>query len=209
MDSRKIGKLIASKRKEKGMTQKELGLKINVSDKTISKWESGLGLPDISSIQSLASVLDLNVNEILTGDVNINDNNMANMKKTKFYFCGKCGNIIASTNNLILNCCGQKLTEIKAEELKYNMDSKKFVDNNENLTRKDIKVEYIEDDIFVSIDHPMTKSHFITFIAYVIGDKLMINKLYPEQNAYTRFKRCGHGTIYVLCNKHGLVSIKI
>ena len=49
MDSRKIGKLIESKRKEKSMTQKELGLKINVSDKTISKWESGLGLPDISS----------------------------------------------------------------------------------------------------------------------------------------------------------------
>ncbi|MFR3071304.1 MAG: helix-turn-helix domain-containing protein [Paeniclostridium sp.] len=97
---------MASKRKEKSMTQKELGLKINVSDKTISKWESGLGLPDISSIESLANVLDLNVNEILTGDVNINDNDMANMKRTKFYFCGKCGNIIG-TNNVILNCCGQ------------------------------------------------------------------------------------------------------
>ena len=79
MDSRKIEKLIVSKRKEKSMTQKELGLKINVSDKTISKWESGLGLPDISSIESLANVPDLNVNEILTGDVNINDNDMANM----------------------------------------------------------------------------------------------------------------------------------
>ena len=142
-------------------------------------------------------------------DVNINDNDMANMKRTKFYFCGKCGNIIASTNNVILNCCGQKLTELKAEELKNDVNSEKSVDNDENLTRNDIKVEYIEDDIFVSVDHPMTKSHFITFIAYVIGDKLMINKLYPEQNAFTRFKRCGHGTIYVLCNKHGLVSIKI
>lgn len=209
MNLEKIGKLIASKRKEKGMTQKELGLKINVSDKTISKWELGLGLPDISSIESLASELDLNVNEILTGDVNINDNNMANMKKTKFYFCGKCGNIIASTNNVILNCCGQKLTQLKDEELKSYENSEKTVDNNEILIKTDIKVEYIEDDIFVSVDHPMTKSHFITFIAYVVGDKLMINKLYPEQNAFTRFKRSGHGIIYVLCNKHGLVSVKI
>ena len=93
--------------------------------------------------------------------------------------------------------------------MKNDKNSEKSVDNDGNLTRNDIKVEYIEDDIFVSVDHPMTKSHFITFIAYVIGDKLMINKLYPEQNAFTHFKRCGHGTIYVLCNKHGLVSIKI
>lgn len=95
MDNVKIGRLIASKRKERKMTQRELGLKINVSDKTISKWESGLGMPDISCIESLADVLGLNVNEILSGDVNINDNDMANMKKTKLYFCGKCGNIIA------------------------------------------------------------------------------------------------------------------
>ena len=141
MDSRKIGKLIASKRKEKSMTQKELGLKINVSDKTISKWESGLGLPDISSIESLANVLDLNVNEILTGDVNINDNDMANMKRTRFYFCGKCVNIIDSTNNVILNCCGQKLTELKAEELKNDKNSEKSVDKDGNLTRNDIKVD--------------------------------------------------------------------
>lgn len=184
-------------------------MKINVSDKTISKWELGLGLPDISSIESLANILDLNVNEILTGDVSINDNNMANMKKTKFYLCGKCGNIIASTNNVILNCCGQKLTELKDEEVKSDENIEKTVDNDGILTKNDIKVEYIEDDIFVSVDHSMTKSHFITFIAYVIGDKLMINKLYPEQDAFTRFKRCGHGIIYVLCNKHGLVSMKI
>ena len=49
------------------------------------------------------------------------------------------------------------------------------MDKDGNLTRNDIKVEYIEDDIFVSVDHPMTKSHFIIFIDYVIGDKLMIN----------------------------------
>ena len=90
---------------------------------------------------------------------------MANMKRTKFYFCGKCGKIIASTNNVILNCCGQKLTELKSEELKNDKNSEKSVDNNRNLTRNDIKVEYIEDDIFISVDHPMTKSHFITFIA--------------------------------------------
>ena len=51
------------------------------------------------------------------------------MKRTKFYFCGKCGNIIASTNNVILNCCGQKLTELKAKELKNNKNG----DSNSHL----------------------------------------------------------------------------
>lgn len=74
-------------------------------------------------------------------DVNINDNDMANMKRTKFYFCGKCGNIIASTNNVILNCCGQKLTELKAKELKNNKNGEKSVDKDGNLTRNDIKVD--------------------------------------------------------------------
>lgn len=177
MDNVKIGRLIASKRKERKMTQRELGLKINVSDKTISKWESGLGMPDISCIESLADVLGLNVNEILSGDVNINDNDMANMKKTKFYFCGKCGNIIASTNNVTLSCCGQKLTELSECNSKAVENDGNTVDNDKDIDKNDIKVEYIE--------------------------------LYPEQDACTRFKRSGHGIIYVLCNKHGLVSKRI
>lgn len=209
MDNIKIGRLIASKRKEKNMTQRGLGLKINVSDKTISKWESGLGMPDISCIESLADVLGLNVNEILSGDVNINDNNMANMKKTKFYFCGKYGNIIASTNNVTLSCCGQKLTELSECNSEVVENNGNIVDNAKDIDKNDIKVEYIEDDIFVTVDHPMIKEHFISFMAYVTVDKLMINKLYPEQDVCSRFKRSGHGIIYVLCNKHGLVSKRI
>lgn len=70
MDSKKIGKLIAKRRKEKGMTQGELAERLSVSNKTISKWETGVGLPDISILVDLASVLDISVDDLLKGKEN-------------------------------------------------------------------------------------------------------------------------------------------
>ena len=70
MDSKKIGKVIAKRRKEKGMTQGELAERLSVSNKTISKWETGVGLPDISILVDLASILDISVDDLLKGKEN-------------------------------------------------------------------------------------------------------------------------------------------
>ena len=70
MDSKKIGKVIAKRRKEKGMTQGELAERLSVSNKTISKWETEVGLPDISILVDLASVLDISVDDLLKGKEN-------------------------------------------------------------------------------------------------------------------------------------------
>ena len=110
---------------------------------------------------------------------------------------------------MTLSCCGQKLTELSECNSEVVENNGNIVDNAKDIDKNDIKVEYIEDDIFVTVDHPMIKEHFISFMAYVTVDKLMINKLYPEQDVCSRFKRSGHGIIYVLCNKHGLVSKRI
>lgn len=67
MDNNKIGKFIASLRKEKGLTQQELGDKLFVTDKAVSKWERGLSLPDITILEKLALELDVEVSEILCG----------------------------------------------------------------------------------------------------------------------------------------------
>lgn len=194
MDSTKIGNLIIKCRKEKGMTQKELADKLNVSDKTISKWERGLGCPDIASINDLAEVLSVNATEILSGEVIVNGNDSGNMKKTKFYVCSKCGNIITSTNDLVLNCCGQKLEMLEA---------KKEIEPGIKENHMPI-IEHIEDELFITLDHSMTKEHYISFVSYITTDKLMMRKLYPEQNVEVRFKMCGHGILYIFCNKHGL-----
>ena len=69
MNYEKIGDFISKKRKEKNLTQKELALKIGVTDKAVSKWERGLGCPDVSILEMLASVLNVTILEILKGRI--------------------------------------------------------------------------------------------------------------------------------------------
>lgn len=69
MNYETIGKFIQSKRKEKGLTQKELAEKLGVTDKAVSKWERGLGCPDVSILEILAKELDTSILEILKGRI--------------------------------------------------------------------------------------------------------------------------------------------
>ncbi len=68
MDQIKTGKFIASVRKEKNMTQRELADRLYISDKTVSKWETGKGLPEVSLMLPLCEVLEITANELLTGE---------------------------------------------------------------------------------------------------------------------------------------------
>ena len=67
-----------------------------------------------------------------------------------------------------------------------------------------ISIEVVEDEYFVQIQHDMTKTHYISFIAAMSYDKFQLVKLYPEGNAETRFKISGVKRIYFYCNKDGL-----
>lgn len=191
MDCKKTGSLIAKVRKEKNMTQMELARKLNISDKAVSKWERGLGCPDVTLLNELAEVLGINVKDILSGEMVSNDVDGGNMKRTKFYVCQDCGNVISSSSEMSLSCCGKNLKEL--------------IPNKEKNVEHELIVETVDNEFYVYMDHDMTKEHYISFIAYVTSDKLYINKLYPEQNAEVRFKKCGHGIIYAYCNQHGLL----
>ncbi len=76
MDTKKIGEFIASSRKSKCLTQEELGEKLGVSNKTISRWENGNYMPDLSLLKPLSDLLDVSVNELLSGE-KISDENLA------------------------------------------------------------------------------------------------------------------------------------
>lgn len=193
MDSRKTGELIASIRKEKKMTQKEIADLLGISDKTISKWERGNGCPDISLIQELADILQIDISSILEGELSTNPRSNGNMKKTRFYVCPICDNVITSINDIALSCCGKQLEELDIKQDKQHK----------------IVHQMIEDDLYITMEHAMTKEHYISFIAYTTGDKLYFNKLYPEQEAAVYFKYRGHGSIYLYCKKEGLFSKKI
>jgi transcriptional regulator with XRE-family HTH domain len=73
VDCKKIGELIYSLRKEKNMTQKQVADLMNISDKTISKWERGLGCPDVSLLPELSQIFGVNIEEILLGKVELNE----------------------------------------------------------------------------------------------------------------------------------------
>ena len=74
MDNIQTGKLIAELRKKQGLTQQQLADKLNLSNKTISKWESGNGSPDISNLPVLAEALGISVDELLKGEINNSTN---------------------------------------------------------------------------------------------------------------------------------------
>ena len=69
MEQAKVGKFIAECRKNKNMTQAELAEKLNITDRAISKWETGKGMPDSSIMLELCNELDISVNELLSGEV--------------------------------------------------------------------------------------------------------------------------------------------
>ena len=194
MNPEKIGSLIFQLRKEKNLTQKQLGEKLGLSDKTISKWERGLGCPDISLLRDISKIFNVNIEKILLGDLQENDINGGNMKRIKFYVCPNCGNVINSTGDGDFSCCGRKLEALVP----------KVMDENHS-----INIEEVENDYYIEINHEMTKDHFISFVAYVTYDRVLLIKLYPEQSPTVRFPRlCGkfeRGKFYMYCNQHGLL----
>lgn len=189
MDCNKVGKLILSLRKEKGMTQKEIADSMNISDKTISKWERGLGCPDVSLLSELSQILDVNIERILSGSIEPNETNAGNIKRIKFYVCPNCGNIINSTGETEISCCGRKLDPLKAKRA-------------DSVHRA--KIETIDNEHYVTFNHEMSKSHYICFVAYVTCDRLNFVRLYPEQDAHLRLPRMFGGNLYFYCSKHGL-----
>ena len=190
MNNYVTGKLIRELREKNKMTQHELATILNVSDKTISKWETAKGFPDISLIDSLAKALNVSIIELMNGDYITNKNRSCNMLKSNFYVCPVCGNVIYSVGENINSCCGLVLPKLEAELDENNI----------------IHIGSIENDYYVSVEHDMTKEHYISFIAYVVNDRVEIVKMYPEQMAETRFSKRGSGTIYVYCNREGLLK---
>ena len=189
MDTYVTGNTIRQLREKRNLTQAELGERIGVSSKTISKWETAKGLPDISLLQPLAEALGISVIELMNGQHIINQNISANMMRCKFYVCPICGNVIHCTGNTVISCCGVTLPALEAEE----------ADDDHAVT-----VERVEDEQFITVHHPMTKQHFISFVAYVTSDRIQMVKLYPEGNAQTRIQMRGMGYLYYYCNRHGL-----
>lgn len=194
MNTYVTGNTIRLLRESKNMTQSQLAHILSVSAKTISKWETAKGLPDISLLEPLAAALGVSVLELMQGEPVINRNRAANLLRSKLYVCPVCGNVLHATGQAVVSCCGVALPA-------QDIADAENADEHHQLT-----VERVEDELFVTIHHPMTKEHSISFIAYLTGDKFQLVKLYPEGNATCRFPLRGKGVLYFYCNRHGLMK---
>ena len=194
MNTYVTGNTIKLLREGQKLTQFGLAEKIGVSSKTVSKWETGKGLPDISLLQPLAQALGISVIELMNGEQISNRNVSANLLRSKFYVCPLCGNVLHSLGRAVVSCCGITLPALEAED----------ADEEHGIT-----IENVEDEQFISILHPMTKQHFISFTAFVTCDRVQLVKFYPEGNAETRMQLRGRGHLYYYCNRHGLFRKKI
>ena len=194
MDTYITGATIKKLREEKGLTQLQLAENLGVTAKAVSKGETAKGLPDISLVEPLSKTLGVSVMELMSGETVINKNLSSNILFSKFYVCPVCGNVIHTTGATVISCCGITLPALEADE----------VDE-----WHEISIENVEDEKFITVSHDMTKSHYISFIAYVTSDKIHFVKLYPEGNAETRMQFRGRGFLYIYCNGHGLMKMKV
>ena len=181
-------------REAKNLTQSQLAEQIGVSSKAVSKWETAKGLPDITLIEPLSQALGVSVMELMSGDTVYNKNISSNILFSKFYVCPVCGNVIHTTGDTVISCCGITLPTLEAED---------FDDEHT------VSIENVENEHFITVCHDMSKSHYISFIAFVTSDRVQFVKLYPEGNAETRLELRGRGYLYIYCNKHGLMKKKI
>ncbi len=188
------GAVIKELREKNRMTQLQLSEKLGVSDKTVSKWETAKGYPDITLLEPIAEAFKISVTELISGNTVSNRNVSANMLRSKFYVCPVCGNVIHAMGESVISCHGILLMPSEAEQTDE---------------RHMIFIERVEDEYYVRIDHSMTKEHYISFVTAVSYDDMQMVKLYPEGNAEARFKIRGVKKIFFYCNRDGLFYIDV
>lgn len=190
MDQVRTGERIRAARLQKGLTQLSLARLLHVSDKAVSKWERGRGCPDLSTLPLLADVLGLDMAALLTEEEESGMRN-DNLKKLKVYVCPECGNVLFGLDEAQIACCGQRLTPMQPQKAE---------------AEDRLHTEHMDGGWYVSSPHEMTKEHYVSFVALLTGDTLIVKKLYPEWGLETRLPDIKYGILLWYCTQHGLFS---
>ena len=190
MDNEKLGAVLRALRRELGLTQRQAAERLGVTDKAVSKWERGLGCPDVSLLPQLSQLFQVDLARLLQGDLAPNELVGGNMKKLKYYACPECGGLTFCTGDAEVSCCGRKLSPLEAKK----------AGEGEKLT-----VEGVENDWYITGDHPMRKEDYVSFVAFATGDRLQVVKQYPEWDLQTRIPGRNHGMLLWYSQKQGLL----
>ena len=187
MDYQKIGLMIRKLRTDKHLTQAELAELLHVSNKTVSKWECGSGCPEVSMFPALSKVLDVDFAALFSGETAEKPTDSGNLRKLQFYICPNCGNLITSTSDAAVSCCGKVLLPQRLQR-----------------AGEEIKVQLIDREYQISSDHEMSREHYITFLALRSSEQILLRKLYPEWDLELHMPYIPGAMLIWHCNQHGL-----
>lgn len=180
---------IKTLREQQKLTQKDLAQRLSVSDKAVSKWETGRGLPDLTLLEPLAGALGVSVAELLSGEQVVNRNRAGNPLKSRFYICPVCGNVLFTMGEASISCCGVALPPLEPEQ----------PDDSHRLLVSDC-----DGGLYIEASHPMEKGHYLAFLALVSDLGVELRKLWPEQVPHAHFTKRSGGVLYACCNRHSL-----
>ena len=190
MNNEQTGKLIRRLRLEQNRTQKQVAEYLNVSEQAVSKWERGLGLPDISSLNRLSECLGVNLKDLLSGELIENEEGEGKLKNIHFYVCPVCENLIFSSAGADISCCGRTLSRLNPKQAEEN---------------DKMMVQEVEYDWYITSIHPMTKDDYIQFSAVIQNGKVEVFSHYPEWNYELRIPRRAKEQLYWYSGKKGLL----
>jgi len=176
------------------MTQRELASRLCVTDKAVSKWERGLGCPDVSLLRSLSAIFRVDLESLLSGVLPSRSAEGGNMKRTRFAMCPVCGNVITAAANAQISCCGRTLELL----LPPKTDGSHLP-----------ILEKMDGEYCLTFPHEMTKEHFIRFVCLITFDRMTLVRLYPEQDALVHLPYVRMGTVVFGCSQHGLMSCDV
>ena len=194
MDPIKCGVLIRRLRTEAHLTQRELAQKLSVTDKAVSKWERGMGCPDVSLLSQLSSVFRVDLESLLKGSLPKSRTEGGNMKRTRFAVCPVCGNVITAAASAQISCCGRTLETVLPQKADAGHTP---------------VLEKMDGEYCLTFAHPMDKDHFIRFVCLITFDRMTLVRLYPEQDALVRLPYVRMGTVVFGCSQHGLMCADV
>ena len=194
MDPMKTGALIRALRLSQGKTQLALAEEIGVSDKAVSKWERGWGGPDVALLPALAQALGVSTEVLLRGELGENAPATGNLRRSRFYVCPLCGNVIVSTDPGEIRCCGRALSPLPVQ----TPDPSHSLSVTEN-----------DGEWYVTSSHEMERDHAISFVALLSGETLILKKLYPEWAMETRLPLMRQGVLLWYCTRDGLFQARL
>ena len=194
MNQQKTGRLIRSLRRKQQLTQLALATKLGVSDKAVSKWERGVGAPDISLLPLLSQTLGVDMEALLRGELEENDMAHGDMKKIKVYYCLECKNVLFALDDASISCCGKKLLPLPMQP----------ADESHRL-----HVTNSDGEWYITSEHPMVREHYLSFVAFVKQDTFLVKKQYPEWGLEVRLPALSHGILLWHCTRDGLFWEKL